>query len=162
MLQLYECSIRFNKTQADGKVKKVTELYLVDACSFTEAETRIITEMRHYISGELEVTTIKRTNICEIVCDKDCLQPRADASQIALTDIADKWFKAKIKFITIDEHTAKEKATTSVFIVNAGSINDAHDALVNFMKGVSDYEIVSLDETKIMEVYVYSISNTNK
>ena len=94
-MTLYECGIRYERTMPNGMSKKVTELYLVDACSFAEAEGRITKEMEPYISGDFDVVTIKRTNYSEIV--ENC------------ADSADKWFKAKLMLVTFDGKTDKEK-----------------------------------------------------
>ena len=56
----FECKIRYEKTMENGMQKKVTEPYLVDALSFTEAEARIIEEMTPFITGEFTVSDIKR------------------------------------------------------------------------------------------------------
>lgn len=88
-MTLYECGIRYEKVADNGFTKKVTELYLVDACSFAEAEGRITKEMEPYISGDFDVVTIKRTNYSEIVENG--------------ADSADKWFKAKLIFITLED-----------------------------------------------------------
>lgn len=163
-MMLYECGVRFDKMMENGMVKKVTELYLVDALTFTEAEARIISEVTPFISGEFYVVTIKRTNYSEIVFDEFNLNSESDAQVQKLTransrasEVADKWFKAKINLITIEEKTGKEKKQAIHCIINAGSINAAHDTLVSHMTGtMADYEIVTLDETRIMDVYVYS------
>lgn len=137
---LYECGIRYERTMENGMTKKVTELYLVDALSFAEAEGRITKEMEPYISGDFDVVTIKRTNYSEIV-END-------------SDSADKWFKAKLMFVTLDEKSGKEKKQAVHFIVKATDINDAHTRVVEHMKGsVMDYEIATLDETKIMDLF---------
>lgn len=137
---LYECGIRYEKTADNGMTKKVTELYLVDALSFAEAEGRITKEMEPYISGDFDVVTIKRTNYSEIV-ENDAIS-------------ADKWFKAKLMFVTLDEKSGKEKKQAVHFIVRASDINDAHTRVVEHMKGsVMDYEIAMLDETKIMDLF---------
>lgn len=163
-MRLYECSVRFDKMQESGLVKKVTEVYLVDAFTFTEAETRIVKEISQYVSGELDVVAIKRTNYSEIVYDKFNLNSKTEAEVQKMTgqntqasEYADKWFKAKVNYITIDEKTEKEKKTAVHFIINAGTVKAAHDTLVQHMKGtMADYEIATLDETRIMDVYVYS------
>lgn len=148
----------------NGAVKKVTEYFLVDAITFTEAEARITQEVAPYISGEFDVVSIKRTNYSEIVFDKFNICSEADATVQKIinanshaSDVADKWFKAKVNYITIDEKTAREKKNAVHFIINAGSIKAAHDTLVSFMKGtMADYEIATLDDTRIIDVYVYS------
>ena len=147
-MTLYECGVRYEKTADNGSIKKVTELYLVDACSFAEAEGRITKEMEPYISGDFDVVTIKRTNYSEIVENG--------------ADSADKWFKAKLVFITLDEKSGKEKKQAVHFIVKATDINNAHALVVEHMKtSVMDYEIATLDETKIMDLFRYKVNTTS-
>ena len=62
----FETKIRYEKTMEDGMQKKVSESYVVDALSFTEAENTIIEEMRVYISGEFKVTDLKQAAYGEI------------------------------------------------------------------------------------------------
>ena len=91
----FECKIRYEKTMDNGMSKKVTEPYLVDAMSFTEAEARIIEEMMPFITGEFTVSDIKRANYSELFpCDEES---------------ADRWFKCKLIFITLDEKSGAEK-----------------------------------------------------
>lgn len=138
MANWFECKVRYDKTMENGAVKKVNEPYLVDALSFTEAEARITEEQRPFISGEFSVSAVKRTKIAEIFWD----------------DSADKWYQVKAAFITIDEKTAAEKKSTTLFLVAA---NDFKGALENFLEGMkgtmADFEIVSIAETPIMDVY---------
>lgn len=146
-MTLYECGIRYERTMENGMTKKVTELYLVDALSFAEAEGRITKEMEPYISGDFDVVTIKRTNYSEIVEG---------------LSTADKWFKAKLNFITIDEKSGKEKKQAVHFIVRATDINNAHICVVEHMKGsMIDYEIATLDETKIMDLFRYKVNTSD-
>ncbi len=136
------CKIRYEKVMEDGLQKKVTELYVVDALSFTEAEERIIEEMSTYISGEFEVWEIDRAVYKEIFFSDD--------------DMADKWYKAKLKFITIDEKTEKEKKTTVYYLVQAGSFEGARKNIDEVMGGTMiDYIIDTVSETTIMDVFEY-------
>lgn len=138
MANWFECKIRYDKTQENGSIKKVTEPYLVDALSFTEAEARIIEEMTPFISGEVDVNAVKRTKISEIFWD----------------DSADRWFQVKVAFITIDEKTAQEKKSTSLILVAANDFKGAYDSFMEGMKGtMADFDIVSISETPIMDVY---------
>ena len=107
----FECKIRYEKVMEDGLQKRVTENYVVDALSFSEAEKRITEEMSSYISGEFDVADIKIAAYKEIFFSED--------------DTADKWYKTKLQFITIDEKTDKEKRSTVTYLVNAGSLNGA-------------------------------------
>ena len=138
----FECKIRFEKVMEDGLQKRVSENYVVDALSFSEAEERIIEEMSSYISGEFDVTDIKKAAYKEIF--------------FADQDTADKWYKAKLQFITIDEKTDKEKRSTVSYLVNAGSFNGAVKNIEEVMGGTMiDYVIASVAETTIMDVYEY-------
>lgn len=138
MAQWFKTSVRFDKMLENGTVKKVTEPYLVDALSFTEAEARITEEVTPYISGEFTVSAVKKSKIAEIFWNES----------------GDRWYQVKVAFITIDEKTAAEKRTASVIMVQA---SDFDNALANFkdgMKGtMADFEIISIAETNIMDVY---------
>lgn len=148
MATWFECKVRYEKTMDNGKNKKVNELYLVDALNFTEAENRIIEEMKPFISGDFRIQTIKRTNYAETF---EC-----DAEE------ADKWFKCKVFFITINERTSKEKKTAHMMLVQASSIQDAIDRLEKNMKTtMSDYQTASVTETELMDVYPYSGHGTD-
>lgn len=136
------CKIRYEKVMEDGLQKRVTELYVVDALSFSEAEARIMEEMATYISGEFEVYEIDRAVYKEIFFSDD--------------DMADKWYKAKLKFITIDEKTDKEKKTTVYYLVQAGSFEGARKNIDEVMGGTMiDYIIDTVSETTIMDVFEY-------
>jgi len=134
----FECKVRFDKTMENGTVKKVTEPYLVDALSFTEAEARITEEVTPFISGEFSVSAVKKSNISEIFYDST----------------GDKWYRVKVAFITIDEKTASEKRTASHIFVQASDFKNAYDNFMDGMKEtISDFEIVSIAETLIMDVF---------
>ena len=142
----FECKIRYEKTMEDGLQKKVTEAYVVDALSFSEAEERIIEEMSSYISGEFEVADIKKAAYKEVFFTDD--------------NIADKWYKAKLQFITIDEKTEKEKRSTVNYLVQAGSMNGAMKNIDEVMGGTMiDYVVSSVAETTLMDVYEYGKKN---
>ena len=138
----FECKVRFDKTMETGLLKKVTESYMVDALSFTEAERRFIEEMTPYISGEFTVTDIKRARLSEVV-----EAPGADA---------DRWFRAKIAYITLDEKSGAEKRTINNMLIQATDFRDALHNLDEAMKGtLGDWVIVSITETAIMDVFRY-------
>ncbi len=134
----FECKVRYDKMMENGSVKRVTEPYLVDALSFTEAEAHIIEEIRPFISGDFSIPAIKKTNIAEIFPD----------------ETADKWWLVKFNIITIDEKTAKERRSPVYVMVQANSQQDATDRFNKGMKGtMADFDIEKVAETKIMDVY---------
>ena len=141
MHNFFECKIRYEKVMEDGKNKKVTEPYLVDALSFTEAEKRIIEEMKPFITGEFTVESIKRYNITELFeCDDTT---------------ADTWFRVKANFITLDDN-GNEKKTANYMLVLACDIRDAQKRFDECMKGtMADYQVEKIVETKIIDIYKY-------
>lgn len=145
----FECKIRYEKVMENGMQKKVTEPYLVDALSFTEAEARIIEEMTPFISGEFTVSDIKRANYSELFGSEE--------------EAADRWFKCKLIFITLDEKSGAEKKTSTQVLVQAADLRDAVKKLDEGMKGtMADYQIGSVAETALMDVYPYSAEPNDK
>ena len=127
----------------DGLQKKVTESYTVDALSFTEAEKRIMEEMSSYISGEFTIKDIKIAPYKEIFFSDE--------------EMADRWYKAKLQFITIDEKTEKEKRTAVNYLVQAGTLKGAVGNIDAVMGGTMiDYVIASVAETTLMDVFEYN------
>ncbi len=138
----FECKIQYEKTVEDGLQKKVNEVYAVDALSFTEAERRIMEEMSSYISGEFTVKDIKIAQYREVFFSDE--------------EMADRWYKAKLQFITLDEKTDKEKRTNATFLVQAGTLNGAVKNIDQQMGGtMQDYVTVSVAETALMDVFEY-------
>lgn len=138
MEQWIKTSVRFDKTMENGAIKRVTEPYLVDALSFTEAEARIIEEVTPFISGEFTVSAVKKSKVSEIFWD----------------ETGDRWYQVKSAFITINEKTGAEKRSTAVFMVQASDFKNAYDNFMQGMKGtMTDFEIISITETAIMDVF---------
>ncbi len=138
----FECKVKYEKTLENGAVKKVNEPYLVDALNFTEAERRIIEEITPYMTGIFEVSDIKRARYAEII----------ESSE----EKADRFFRAKLVFIVLDEKSGKEKKTTQNILVQAADLPDALQKLEAAMKGIAmDYSIASLAETLIMDIFHY-------
>lgn len=141
-MNLIECKISYEKTMENGTQKKVTEPYLVDALSFTEAEARIIEEMKPFISGEFKVEAVKRARIYEL-----------------FTGEGDRYYKARLKFITLDEKTGAEKETPFNVLIQADDFEGALKRLNDGMRGtISDYRISSIAETKIIDIFPVKVS----
>ena len=138
----FECKIRYEKVMEDGTPKKVNEVYVIDALSFSEAEERIMEEMSSYISGEIELVDVKIAPYKEIF--------------FADSDLADKWFKVKVVYITIEERTQREKRMPVMVLVNAGNINSAIKNTDEVMGSTMiDYVVTVVQETKIFDVFEY-------
>lgn len=143
----FECKISYEKMLENGMQKKVTEPYLVDALSFTEAEARITEEIRPYISGEFTIADIKRAKL----------------SELFFNDNGDRFFKAKVLFVSLDEKSGTEKKTAANMLAQASDIKEALKVVEKGMEGtMADYEIASLAETTIMDVFPYSEEDKRK
>lgn len=146
MAKYFECKIRYEKQITDpndkdcGKLKKVTETYLVDALSYTEAEARITKEVGMYIKGEYSITTIKQIKVAELIFRED--------------DLCEDWFYVKIKITVIDESRGTEKLVPATLLVRAESVEDALKRFKEaFKDSMSDYIITSVSTSPILEYY---------
>ena len=144
-MQWFECKVKYDKTLETGAVKTVTEPYLVDALSFTEAEARITEEMHFFFFFLFTVSAVRRVNL----------------SDIFYNESGDRWYKVKTNFITIDEKTAVEKKTASFQLVQASEFKEALDVFMEGMKDtMADFEIASITETMLMDVFSANLTET--
>lgn len=138
MNNYFQTNIRYEKTLETGTQAKVTESYLVSAMSFTEAEARTIEEMTPFIIGEFEVSAAKKMNISELFVDPH----------------GDKWYIAKVMFITLDEKSGAEKRSASRMLIQASDFQSAVKNLEAGMKGtMAVWEIHTIQESKIVDVF---------
>lgn len=138
----FEAKVKYVKINEDGRERKINEAYLLDAMSYTEAESRIMHEMESIISGDYYISNLKKSNITEICPSED--------------ENDDRWYKAKVNIINFDEVSEKEKPTSQYHLVAAANI---HKALENLEKSLSTlivpYEIASITDTQFMDVFPY-------
>lgn len=143
----FEVKIRYEKTMENGAQKKVSEIFTVDAVSFTEAEKRATEEMVIITGTEFFIQDIKRASYGEVFFSDD-----ADT---------DRWYKAKVQYIAIDEKNGKEKRSNTYYLVNAKTIEGARKMVDEVLgKTMIDYEIASLVETQIQEVWEYGCNSS--
>jgi hypothetical protein len=137
----YECKIKYRKTdEATGTQKVTTEPYLVDALSYTEAESRITEEMSAYISEEFKITNIKMANYAEI-------HPFENT---------DRWFKTRVSLMAYDEESGKERKSNMYLLIQANDVREAFDNTVHVMKStMGEYAIPAISESPIMDVFPY-------
>ena len=142
MLTWFEVAVKFEKTADEGKVVKVSEKYLVGGLSFTDVESRIIKELEPFISGEFQVSAIKRYRLHELFKNEN----------------GDKWFKAKVVYVTFDEEKQMERKRPAAIIAQACDLKEAREVIVEGMRNsMADYEIESISETKIIDIFVYEV-----
>lgn len=140
MINWYECKVKYKKTHESGEQKLTSEIYLLDAVSYTEAEARILEEMKAYTSEELIITNIKMANFAEV-------HPFENS---------DRWFKVKVALIAIDEKSGKERKTNIYLLVQANDVKEAYDNTINAMENtMGDYSIPAISESPILDVFPY-------
>lgn len=138
----FECKVSYDKTLENGVTKKVTEPYLIDALSFTEAEARIIEELKYSISGDITIADIKRARLSEVFFNED----------------GDRFFKVKVQYISLDEKSGNEKKTSVTMLVQASNLDEAIATLKGGMKGtLADYNTAAIAESPIVDIFPYEI-----
>ena len=133
----FEFKVKMQKTQEDGTQKKVTEQYVVEAATFGEAEHRITECLKPYIEGEFDVTDIKIAGYAQIVGGDEN---------------ADKYFKAKVTFVALDETTGKEKKTSELYLVQSETLESAESDVKSYLND-GNTTISSIAETVILDVF---------
>ncbi|MFK7049969.1 MULTISPECIES: DUF4494 domain-containing protein [Flavobacterium] len=142
----YECKVKFRKTDENGVQKVTTEPYLVDALSYTEAESRITQEMMSYLSEEFKITNIKVANYAEI-------HPFENT---------DRWFRSKVSLIAYDEESGKERKTNLYLLIQANDVREAYDNTEIAMRNtMGDYTIPAISESPIIDVFPYFSGDEN-
>ena len=136
----FQCKVKYERNVDDGSIAKVSETYLIDALSFTEAEERINEEMKPYISGDFMVTDIKRAKINELFENES----------------GDRWYRSKVNFVSLDEEKGIEKRIATTMYAQASTLKEAVEVIDKGMKGtLADYEIASVAETDVMDIFKY-------
>lgn len=143
----FECKVKYVKIDDDGRERKVNEVYLVDAVTFTDAETRIIQNVQQMVRGEFIVDNIKKSNIVEIFPHEE----------------GEWWYKAKIGIVTIDEKAGKEKKINNYFLVAADDIKQALQRLEDGLSYILvPYQTTSLAICNIVDVFPYFGDSANQ
>lgn len=143
----FTCKVSYDKMLENGMQKKVTEPYLLDALSYTEAEARIIEEVRPFVTGEFTVADIKRAHYSELFFNEN----------------GDRFYKVRIYFITLDEKSGAEKRTAAKMLVQANTLKEALAVFEEKMKGtMADCTIAAIEETMLMDVFPYSADTENE
>lgn len=136
----FECIVTYDKVTEEGTTKRVSEVYSVDALTFTEAESVITEEVKKYIGGEFYIKNINPAPYKEVFFS----EKKDD----------DKWFKIKVAITTYDERTNKPKDSNVLYLVQADDSDRAQSYMNEVMRyGMHDYRIVSNVETNIYDVF---------
>lgn len=136
----YECKVKYRKIDESGVQKVVSEPYLVDALSFTEAESRINTEMAAFVSEEFKIVNIKVANFAEIHNFEN----------------SDRWFKVKVSLLAYDEESGKERKTSFHLLIQANDVKEAFDNTMQVMQNtMGEFTIPAISESPIVDVFPF-------
>ena len=141
----FSVRVMYDRQHANGEWTKAKEVYLIDALSFTEAESRAIGEVSPFVGkgGSLKVTAMKMEDIAEIFNRDD--------------EAVDKWYRVKMIYETITD-SGKVKKTPRIVLVKGCGTEDATKRLHDGMKGtLQDYKIHTVSETQYMDVFFYAL-----
>lgn len=145
MAKWFECKFKFSREDESGGYKSITETYLVDAVSFTEAESRVYSEVA--------------SNLRDFLLLKIAPYPIHD---MVISDQGAKFYKCKVVMLTVDEKSGREKKVNQFVLVNADCIDKANEVIDDlYSTALSNFTSVSISETNIVEVLPYT-ENTNE
>lgn len=138
----FEAKVKYMRVGEDGREHKVSEMYLIDAMSYTEAESRTVSEMETIIKGDYYIPSLKKSNITEVVTSED--------------ERDDRWYKAKVAIVDAEEVSGREKRSFQYYLVAA---SDTNRALENLNKALATFvvpwEVASIADTQFMDVLPY-------
>lgn len=137
----FECRVKYEKIdQSTGKTKKVTEPYLIDAVTFSEAEERIYKKLEEMIAGEFKVKAINKANVSDVF--------EYEAGEL--------WFKCKVSYTDVCEESGKEKKVNNYMLVTADNSREAYDRIQESLKEmIVPFEIPAISESAIVDVFPY-------
>ena len=134
----FEVKVKYLRIDQDGRERKVSEWFLVDAVSFTDAEARTTQQMQQILRGEFQIDNIKKSNVIEVFSSED----------------GEFWYKGKISIVTIDEKAGKEKKVNQYFLVAADDLNQAR---LRLEEGLSyllvPYHAISISLSPVVDVF---------
>ncbi len=140
----FESKAKYMKVSESGRETMVTENFLLDAVSFTDAESRMIRQMQQMVKGgEFSVVDIKKSKIAEIFPFEE----------------GEWWFKVTINLVTIDEEAGKEKKLRTYYLIMADDIKEALERLDESLSYlVIPYVVSSIAVSTIVDVFPYDPS----
>lgn len=134
------CKVKYAKENEEGLLKNISEQYLVDAVSFTEAEAIIYDRLGSQIRGDFQVTSLSKSNIVDVFFFED----------------ADIWYKCKVSYLVSDGDSGKEKKVTQYMIVTASDVKEAYDRIQESLSNMLvSFRVPDIVESPIVEVFPY-------
>lgn len=134
----FACKVKYPKQDEQGRVKDVTESYLADALSFTEAEAKIYEEMGQRVMGEFQVMSIAKSKIIDVFEFDD----------------ADVFYQAKVVYMVADADSGKEKKVTNLMLVGAHDVKEAYERVHSSLNNMLvTFLVPEIKESLILEIF---------
>ncbi len=148
MTTWFICKVKYLKIDEQGNAKQITEPYIVDAVSFTEAESRIYKEMEQRVPGaDFTIADISRSNFEDIFYYED----------------ADTLYKCKVTYSDLDTQNQKEKKVSKYMLVSANNIKEAYERLEDKLSTmIVPYEIPSIVISSFVDIFTYESANMSE
>lgn len=139
----FTVKVKYTKQLEDGRLKRVTEPYLVDATTFTDAEARMYEEIGQSVTGEFIISGISRVDYADVFYYED----------------SEDWYKCKMSYVSVDADEGKEKKITSNILVTASSVKEAFERVMESMSDMMvSFDIPAITLTNLVDVLPYEPS----
>ncbi len=139
MATWFQAKIKFVQEDEKGVARNISQVYLFDAVSYTDAEARAYQHLAAEVP-DFQLTGLSKMKLNEVYFEEN-------SSEI--------WFKCKVSYIVFDEKSQREKKVPYAFLLNAHTIKDAYTILESKLGTVQDYIITDIGATKILDVIPY-------
>ncbi len=143
MATWFQAKIKFVQEDEKGVARNISQVYLFDAVSYTDAEARAYQHLAAEVP-DFQLTGLTKVKLNEVYFEEN-------SSEL--------WFKCKVSYIVFDEKTQREKKVPYAFLLNAHTIKDAYSILESRLGTVQDYIITDIGATKILDVIPYEEDN---
>jgi hypothetical protein len=138
MATWFICKVKYQKQDEKGRAKNISEQYLVDALSFTEAEARIYEKLGSVISGEFFINNISKSNLTDVFYYED----------------ADVWYKCKMTYALEVEGSGKEKKVVNYVLLTAANAKQAYERVYESLDNMLvEFQVPDVAESPIVEVF---------
>ena len=134
----FNCKVSSRSLDSEGAEVKKVEQFVLDAYTYTEAETRMTQICEYEGIRPFEITQLTKTNLVEVIRHPEC----------------DKWFRVKVAMTSFDADRGTEKESNQHVLVSATDVRDAFDKVAKHMNQLGvGYVIPSIAYQKIVEVF---------
>jgi hypothetical protein len=138
MNSVFSVSVKYLKLVEGGEgYKKMNEVFLVNAVSYTDVEAKITEEMQMRTKEEFYITNIKREKYSYVLTNDD------DGGY---------FFNAVVSYSSLDDDGENQKKITMNMCVETSHIDKVSEIVADVLKDSVDYTLNKVNVTKIIYV----------